>query len=314
MRDREEITAETFEKLKAETEADIGGYVIELSNRQRYVVLKGNESTIYATRDLAALKHRAETFNPVKIVYEVGQEQQDHFAKLFESGRKLSFAEGIELEHVYHGFYVNEETKKKLSSREGAANILKLLSDTVAYFEAKYDGSTEFSAEEKRRTARALGVGSIVFNDLKRDKKSSIGISADTEKMMRSFEESGGAYVVYASCRAKSILRKYGKSVPKIREIAAIPGAFSAMLDSEADLVKKILEFGDVVEKAALGDDSVRVTEYLLKLSALYNAYYHAVPVLKGENIEARIALAAAVARVIDNGLALLHIETVERI
>lgn len=307
------LSDEVADKLVGEVEADIGAYVVPLENRERYVVLKGNESTIYATRDLAALRNRAETFKPVKMVYEVGQEQQDHFQKLFESSKKIGFGEGIDLCHVYHGYYVNEETKKKLSSRDGASNIMKLLTDTVAYFEAKYEGNAEFSAEEKRRTARALGVGSIVFNDLKRDRKSPVGISNDTEKTIRAFEEAGGAYVVYASCRAKSILRKYDKDVPSVDSLVA-SGVALELLDVEADLIKKLLDFPSVVEKAAKNDDPVRVTEYLLNLSGLYNSYYNAVPVLKGDNVEARLAIARDVARVIDNGLSLLHIETLERI
>lgn len=313
------LSDEVADKLVGEVEADVGAYVVALENRERYVVLKGNESTIYATRDLAALKNRAEIFEPVKIVYEVGQEQQDHFQKLFESSKKIGFGKGIDLCHVYHGYYVNEETKKKLSSRDGASNIMKLLTDTVAYFEAKYEGNAEFSAEEKCRTARALGVGSIVFNDLKRDKKSPVGISNDTQKTIRAFEESGGAYVIYASCRAKSILRKYGKPVASVAEIVAASGKENSvgtleLLDVEADLIKKLLDFPNVVEKAAKNDDPVRVTEYLLNLSGLYNSYYNAVPVLKGENVEARLVIARDTARVIDNGLALLHIETLERI
>lgn len=86
------------------------------------------------------------------------------------------------------------------------------------------------------------------------------------------------------------------------------------LLDIEADLVKKLLDFPNVVEKAAKNDDPVRVTEYLLALSGLYNSYYNAVPVLKGENVEARLAIARDTARVIDNGLSLLHIEALERI
>ncbi len=272
-------------------------------------MLKGNESTIYATRDLAAIKHRSEVFHPVKIAYEVGQEQQDHFQKLFESARKLGFGEGIELSHVYHGYYVSEETKKKFSSREGAANIMGLLTRTLSEFGAKYRLESGYPEEEQRRISAALGIGSLIFNDLKRDKKSPIALSSDFGKMIRQFEESGGAYVIYASCRAKSIVRKYGKAVPAISGCGA-----SDFVDQEIDLMKKLLEFPDVVERAAANDDPVRITEYLLKLSALYNAYYHAVPVLKSENAGARVALAAAVARVIDNGLRLLHMEPLERI
>jgi len=76
--------------------------------------------------------------------------------------------------------------------------------------------------------------------------------------MFKQFEEAGGAYIIYASCRAKSILRKYGKKLPEIADIDA-----SIINDTEADIIKKLLEFPQVVAKAAREDDPVKVTEYL---------------------------------------------------
>jgi arginyl-tRNA synthetase len=60
-----------------------------LDNFERFVVLKSDKSSIYATRDLAAIKYRADNYNPDKIIYEVGQEQAEHFDKLFKSAKKI---------------------------------------------------------------------------------------------------------------------------------------------------------------------------------------------------------------------------------
>jgi arginyl-tRNA synthetase len=115
----ETITSEVFERKKQEIEADIGCYVVPIGNDERYVVLKKDGSTIYATRDLAALEHRISVFSPKKLVYEVGQEQQEHFDKLFRAARQLGMVDSdVGLLHIYHGFYVDEATKKKLSSRD----------------------------------------------------------------------------------------------------------------------------------------------------------------------------------------------------
>ncbi|MDD2565570.1 MAG: arginine--tRNA ligase [Candidatus Gracilibacteria bacterium] len=302
------ISEEQAVKYIEEVNADIGGYVIMLDNFERYVVLKGNESTIYATRDLASIKHRLDIFNPSEIIYEVGQEQRDHFIKLFESAHKLFDIPDLELKHIYHGFYINDETKKKLSSRDGASNIMKFIEDTISYFYHKYDGSSEFSEEEKVKIAYNLGVGSIIFNDLRKDKKTSVAISSNEQNMYKQFEEAGGAYIIYTSCRAKSILRKYDKEIPSIQSVD-----YEIINDVEIDIIKKLLEFPQIIKKATRDDDPVKVTEYLVKLASSYNSFYNAFPVLKGD-FPNRVIITKCVAQVLDNGLRILHINSLDRI
>lgn len=303
------ITTDAFDRKKQEIQDDIWCYVVPIGDDERYVVLKKDGATIYATRDLAALEHRMKTFSPKKLIYEVGQEQQEHFDKLFRAARKLNIVgDSTELLHVYHGFYVDETTKKKLSSRDGAANIMKLLTDTIEYFHAKYDGE-DFTDAEKKHISKTLGVGSIIYNDIKKDKKSSVAISSEFNKMMLQFEESGGAYLIYTSCRAKSILRKYAKPLPNINSIKILE-----LKDSEADLVKKILSFPDVVRKASHAEDPVRIAEYITSIASQFNSYYHSTPILKWEQVEQWIIISYCVSQVIDNGLRILHIGSLERI
>ncbi len=105
------ITEKEYERIIGEILSDIGSYVIPLGNFERYVVLKGDESTIYATRDMAAIKHRMDMFDPKLMVYEVGQEQSEHFDKLFRSAKKTGFVpddQSVDLKHIFHGFYVAE--------------------------------------------------------------------------------------------------------------------------------------------------------------------------------------------------------------
>ncbi len=303
------ITEAAFERKKQEIRDDIWCYVVPIGDDERYVVLKKDGATIYATRDLAALEHRVRLFSPKKIVYEVGQEQQEHFDKLFRAARKLNIvSEDTKLIHVFHGFYVDEATKKKLSSRDGAANIMKLLTDTIDFFHSKYDGE-DFTAEEKTHISKTLGVGSIIYNDIKKDKKSSVSISSEFNKMMLQFEESGGAYLIYASCRAKSILRKYAKPIPSASSVPL--GQFK---DFEVDLIKKILTFPDVIRKATQAEDPVRIAEYITSVASQFNSYYNSTPILKWDRVEQWIIIAYCVSRVIDNGLKILHVGSLERI
>jgi arginine--tRNA ligase len=113
----------------------------------------------------------------------------------------------VDFRFVYHGFYVDSVSKKKLSSRDGASNVKKLITEAIAYFEKKYEDS-QFSPDEIKSIARKLAIGSIILNDIKQDKKNPVAISSDIEEACRTFEESGGAYILYSIARAKSILAK----------------------------------------------------------------------------------------------------------
>ena len=106
----------------------------------------------------------------------------------------------MDFRFVYHGFYVDSVSKKKLSSRDGASNVKKLITEAIAYFEKKYEDS-QFSPDEIKSIARKLAIGSIILND-------PVAISSDIQEACRTFEESGGAYILYSIARAKSILAK----------------------------------------------------------------------------------------------------------
>jgi arginine--tRNA ligase len=85
--------------------------------------------------------------------------------------------------------------------------VKKLITEAIAYFEKKYE-DRQFSSDEIKSIARKLAIGSIILNDIKQDKKNPVAISSDIQEACRTFEESGGAYILYSIARAKSILAK----------------------------------------------------------------------------------------------------------
>ncbi|HRI36496.1 MAG TPA: arginine--tRNA ligase [bacterium] len=84
-----EIEEKIHDKLAEEITRDIGCFVVPLSDFERFVVLKQDRSTIYATRDLGVVKFRTDFWNPDTVIYEVGQEQADHFDGVFRSSKIL---------------------------------------------------------------------------------------------------------------------------------------------------------------------------------------------------------------------------------
>ncbi|HRI36497.1 MAG TPA: DALR anticodon-binding domain-containing protein [bacterium] len=200
------------------------------------------------------------------------------------------------------------EKGAKLSSRDGASNIIKLIESAIVYFRRKYDDATDFSEEEKDHIARSLAIGSIIFNDIRKDRKQPVTLGGDEAALMRGFEESGGAYVVYASCRAKSILAKAAKI-----GVEPSPLPVDGVLEAEEiAIIKKLHEYPQVIERAADGRNPSTVAEYLRQLAQDYNSLYAKYPVLPDN--PHRLVIARAVAQTIDCGLSACNIVTLERI
>jgi arginyl-tRNA synthetase len=304
----EEITIPIRDQSVALLEKDIGAIVVPLPSGERLVVRRSDGRSIYATRDLGAIKLRREIFDPTDINYVVGQEQRVHFARLFEAARVLGLATATKptFKHTYFGFYIDSATGKKLSSRESVAGVNELLAAAVTHFRARSAEGGTMTEAELDQAAQQLAVGSIVFNDLKRDMKGSVSIArGDLTPIIADFEKSGGPYVVYSACRARAILRKYGKPVPQLREI----GAFE-LSDQEALLIFRILEFPDKVVKAADEDNPSILVRHLLEIAGIYNSYYASAPVLEGDTAnKSRLMITRAAQLVLTTGLKLCHVE-----
>ncbi len=304
----EEITAQVRDKSVALLEKDIGAIVVPLPGGERLVVRRSDGRSSYATRDIGAIKLRREIFDPNDINYVVGQEQRVHFARLFQAAQVLGLATATkpEFTHTYFGFYVDAATGKKLSSRESVAGINELLAAAVTHFRAMSAEDDAMTEQELDEAAQQLAVGSVVFNDLKRDMKGPVSIArGDLAPIIADFEKSGGPYVVYSACRARAILRKYDKPVPHLSEIDTFE-----LSDQEALLISKILEFPDKVTKAADEDNPSIAVRHLLDIAGIYNSYYASAPVLeKGKANKSRLMITLAAQLVLTNGLKFCHVE-----
>ncbi|WP_030621089.1 arginine--tRNA ligase domain-containing protein [Streptomyces sclerotialus] len=303
-----EMTPEVRAKSAALLEKDLGAVVVPLPGGERLVVRRSDGRSIYATRDVGAIKLRRDIFDPTDINYVVGQEQRVHFSRLFQAAEVLGLAKPgeLNLKHTYFGFYVDAETGKKLSSRDSVAGVNELLSESVKHYRAKTAGSGGMTDEEVDQAAHQLAVGSVVFNDLKSDMKGTVNIvKGDLAPTIAAFEKSGGAYVVYSACRARSILRKYNRPLPQAADIASFD-----VSDQEALLLLRLLEFPEKVARAADEDNPSILVRHLLDIAGIYNSYYASAPVLEGDRAnEFRLLITKSVQSVLVNGLSLCHVE-----
>jgi arginyl-tRNA synthetase len=279
-----------------------------LDDGERYVVRRADGRSIYATRDLGAIRLRRQLFDPTDMTYVVGQEQRVHFLRLFQAASALGITKPgeVRFQHIYFGFYVDARTGRKLSSRNTVANVGQLLAASIEYFRVKSAEGGELTPEELDITARQLAVGSLVFNDLKQDVKGSVEIdTAELETTIAGFEKSGGAYLVYTACRSRSILRKYGAEPPRAETIT------DATIDAqEASLLLKIQEIPERLTSAAEQSNPTFLVRHLLEIASIYNSYYARAQVISnGVADPARLLFTKAVEQSLTNGLRVCHVE-----
>lgn len=295
-----------------EIQADIWSTVALLDNRERFVVLRSDGGSIYATRDIWCLRLRTQLRKPALIMYEVGQEQADHFEKLFETAEKLGWLDRDDgtktiCKHIAHGFYVDASTKKKLSSRAGASNVHALIDASIDYFRKKYEGNSDFTPGEIEHNARTLGVASIIINDIAKSRMDPVLVDPDLEKTIQWFEQSGGAYLLYTICRAKSLLKK-----ATVQRENALKNAWSRERTQEQiALLQQLSTLPNILDKAVETHEPCVLVQYVYTLTQAFNTLYGATDRMIDDPIA--LSLTDCYIQVASNVLRICNIEPLER-
>jgi arginyl-tRNA synthetase len=191
----------------------------------------------------------------------------------------------------------------------GTVKLADLLIEAVERAEALLEQrESDLTAEERKEVARKVGIGAVKYADLSKTRTTDYIFSWDS---MLSFEGNTAPYLQYAYTRVQSIFRK--------AEIApqSLTGNVTITEPQERALAVKLLQFPEVLEQVLKDAFPHVLCSYLYDLASLYMSFYEACPILK-EGIEAatrdsRLQLCHAVARQMQQGLALLGIETMER-
>lgn len=268
------------------------------------MILKSNQSTTYATRDLAAILDRVRSFNFEKCLYITGYEQILHFKQVFEVSENIVDEKYVQgLTHIPFGMMLGPGGKK-LSTRKGAnATIDDILEEVIdkAKDILKLKGKVE---EDIDSVARIIGVGAIIFNDLKNSRIKDVVF--DLDEMLK-FEGETGPYVQYTYARINSIISK-AKYIPSNEKIDY------RLLDKkeEVELVKLLAKANEVVKSAAYEYEPSILTRYIIDVASLFSKYYneHQIIVDDEKLKKARLALVYSTSVVIKSGLNILGIDT----
>ena len=268
---------------------------------------KSDGATLYDTRDIAAAEDRWNRYHFARMIYVVGGDQKLHFRQIFKVLEMMGYPWAKDCVHVDFGMVrmKGAEGAGKMSARRGEVIMLKdVLREAIERARQAIEAKNPDLAD-KERIASAVGIGAVVFNDLKRQRIKDVDFDWDA---ILSFEGETGPYVQYAHVRLCSILRKHGK--PPAERVN-----FSLLAEPEEfALAKAMAGFEPTVRRAAEACEPAIVSQYLLDLCARFSSYYHMHKVL-GDDPDltaARILLVDGIRQTIANGLELLGIAAPE--
>ena len=282
-----------------------GAQIVDLEEYKMppMLVLKSDGSTIYATRDLAAIFYRKKTYDFDKCLYVVAYQQDLHFRQLFKVVELMGYDWAKDLEHVSFGMVSYEG--QALSTRHGHVIYLdELLKRSVEKARAIIDEKSP-NLEDKDGIARKVGIGAVVFFALSAGRIKDIDFWWDRAL---NFDGETGPYVQYTYARCCSVLAKVTGELPA--------PDYSALADAEAqDVVRLLEQFPALVREAAHRNEPSLITRFTVDLAQAYNKFYYEHRILDCEPAvsAARVAVTKAVREVIGTGLSLIGVEATEK-
>ena len=266
------------------------------------IIQKANGSTIYATRDLAAILYRARTYDFYKCLYVVAYEQNLHFKQIFSVARYLVDEKYVKgLEHVAFGMV--SLPSGKMSTRLG--NVVKiedLLNETIEKAKEIINEKNP-NLEDKDEVAKKVGIGAIIFNTLS---TSNIKDQIFDWNTALNFNGETGPYLQYMYVRTNSVLEKVG-NVPDLKDVD-----ISVLSDdASVKLVKELYDFNNIIKQSAEKNEPYIISRYLINVAKLFSTFYNENKIITDDNRiqNARAYLTYCVNIVLKSGAGLLGIQ-----
>lgn len=298
---------EVVEKLenKGVLKDSEGAKIVDLEDQNLGVCMikKSNGSTIYATRDLAAILYRARTYDFDKCLYVVAYEQNLHFRQIFEVAKYLDIPEKClnGLEHVAYGMV--RLTTGRMSTREGTViKVNELLNEAIDRVEKVIEEKNP-DMENKKEEAEKIGIGAVIFNNLC---STIIKDQVFDWDIALNFNGETGPYIQYVYVRTKSVLEKAGY-VPSINEVN-----FELLQDKESqNVISTLYNFENILMTVVEKNEPSILARYLIELSQNYSNFYNENKIIDDnkELQNARVYLSKAVGNVLKIGAGLLGIK-----
>ncbi len=311
-------------------------------NAAPFIVRKADGAYTYATTDLATIRYRVNELKADEILYVVDTRQSEHFALLFETVKKWRNSSvgqaflpastdknvgptgfpalaKVDLRHVNFGTVMGKD-RRAYKTRDGdTVGLESLLDEAVKEARTIVDlneaqkahhGDEPLDDDARQAVAEIIGLGGIKYADLHHSRESDYVF--DWEKMLAK-EGDTATYVQYAYARTKGILRK--NHIDPLGLLAS-GSRIQFSNPAERSLALQLLKLPEALDSVCTDYRPNLLTQYLFETANAFSTFYQCSPI-KDEPNEAlknsRCLLAELTGRVLELGLSLLGIQTVER-
>ncbi len=292
-------------KAKGLLKLDDGAMIVDLGETTPPALIqKSDGSTLYITRDLAALFYRKNTYHFDKVLYVVGNEQKLHFEQLRQVVDKMGYPYKDEIIHINFGLVLQDG--KKMSTRKGKiVRLVDVLNEAIL-LSKQYIEDKNPDLENKDYIARKIGVSAIVFNDLKNYRVNDFEFNL--EDMVNFFGQTG-PYLQYTSVRINSILSEENFVFDKVVDSEWFD------VDYVFDIVKEISFYPVIIRKSVEEYSPSVLAKYLLNLASLFNSFYGKEKILVSDTLEknTKLHLLTMVKNVLNDGMLLLGMQLIDK-
>lgn len=275
------------------------------------LLLRADGTSVYMTQDLGTAEQRHEEFNPQKLMYVVGNEQNYHFDVLKIVLKKLGKKWFDTIKHISYGMV--ELPHGKMKSREGtvvdADDLMDEMFETAKRTTEELGKAGDLTEEQAKELFSTISLGALKYFMLKVDPKKTM-LFNPAESI--DFNGNTGPFVQYTYARIQSIKRK---AIEQNLDFNNFEGEYTINA-TEKSLIKNLSLFPEIVQQAAKSFSPAVIANYVYALVKEYNHFYHECPILKEEDTNQklfRIQLSDFTAQVIMNAMRLLGINVPER-
>ena len=294
--------------LLTESEGAQCVFLPETKSELPVIVQKSDGAYLYATTDLAAIRHRAGTLAADRVLYFTDSRQALHFRQVFAVAAAAGFKPpSTTLEHMPFGNMLATDGRPFRTREGGVVKLTDLLDEAEARaLDEVSRHNADADAAERAAIARAVGIGAVKYADLSKNRSSDYVFDWDR---MLAFEGNTAPYLQYAYARIRSLFRR-GAIDPEALEGAARPEA-----PAERALAVVLVRFEEVLDQVAAEGTPHLLCGYLYDLATKFTGFYEQCPILGAEagERENRLRFAQCTAQTLKTGLDLLGIETVDR-
>ena len=302
-----DVLEQTIDRVREKpgTRIDQGAEVVDtpIKKGQPPVILRtGDGTTLYVTRDIAAAIDRQKRFSFDRALYVVAADQSLHFEQLFATLQAMGFDWAHKMHHVPFG------RVHGMSTRRGKIVFLdEVLNEAVQRARSVCEQSEKIETAHLDEAVEAIGVGSIIFGDLKNLRTSDYTFKYEE---VLDFRGHTAPYVQFSHARACSILRK-GGGVSESFDPSLL------LLEEERAVLKTLASYPDAVAQACESFEPSIVTRALIDVAQVTASWLSAgnkdrdkrvLHASQPELRSARLALVDAVRRTLAHGLSLIGV------